>query len=228
MMTGWLPVFHHLNKMTTTQKKCPLCQNDETIAHLFQCQHRHQWRQQLLTNIKDKISKLHMPQQTQQEIVTHIQQVTHNSLSYHHFHHFSVFAGLLPKQWSVQPHMESNPTQHQQWQTTLGNWLIQQGMDLWATRNKKVHEDTTQSTIHRMQNEKIQQLYTLQHDINQHDRGMFHAPIEERYKMSEKQKQKWIEETTKTVQQCMLDHQQKMKEGQKDIRTYFGNTEKSQ
>ena len=46
--------------------------------------------------------------------------------------------------------------------------------------------------------------------------------------MNEKQKRQWIEETTKTVHQCIKAHHQKMKTGQKDIRKYFGKRKLSQ
>ena len=51
LMTGWLPVYHHTNKMMTAKQLCPLCQNEETIAHLFQCHHRQHWRQQLVKTL---------------------------------------------------------------------------------------------------------------------------------------------------------------------------------
>ena len=47
LITGWLPVHHHLNKITPAKNKCYLCQSEETIAHIYQCPHRHQWRQKL-------------------------------------------------------------------------------------------------------------------------------------------------------------------------------------
>ena len=50
---------------------------------------------------------------------------------------------------------------------------------------------------------------------------MFNIPAEDRYKLSEQQKRRWIDDTLQTVQQCVYEHAQKMKSGQKDIRKYF-------
>ena len=41
IMMGWLPVHYHLNKTLTDHRYCPLCQQDETIAHLVQCKQHH-------------------------------------------------------------------------------------------------------------------------------------------------------------------------------------------
>ena len=89
-------------------------------------------------------------------------------------------------------------------------------------------KSTEQSTVHRLLDEKIEHLCTLQYDVNNHDKNIFNTPIEERLAMTEKQKQKWIEETNKTIYRCINDHQQKMQNGQRDIRTFFGKSEKSQ
>jgi len=35
MMTGWLPVYHHLNKMTTEKQYCPLCQTTKLSLTFF-------------------------------------------------------------------------------------------------------------------------------------------------------------------------------------------------
>ena len=61
---------------------------------------------------------------------------------------------------------------------------------------------------------KIEQLYKLQPDLTKHDRKLFDTPIEERYKLSEKIKIQWIEETTKTIQKSIAEQQQKMSTGQ--------------
>ena len=43
IMTGWLPVYHHVNKMTASKQYCHQCKKNETIAHLFHCASRQTW-----------------------------------------------------------------------------------------------------------------------------------------------------------------------------------------
>ena len=77
--------------------------------------------------------------------------------------------------------------------------------------------------MQKLLNQKIHQLYSLQHEINYHDKALFDTPIEDRLKLPLKQKENWIMQTSKTMQKCMSDHQQKMTEGQQDIRQFFTN-----
>ena len=79
LMTGWLPVYHHTNKMTAAQQLCPLCQNDETIAHLFQCYHRQKWRDQLIKNFQEQLIKLKTPPDAQVEITHQVHQTIHDT-----------------------------------------------------------------------------------------------------------------------------------------------------
>ena len=102
LMTGWLPVRHHLNKMTTTKQTCPLCPADETIAHLFQCPHRTQWRNRFLQRTTTQLQKLKTPQEVIIKVTSHLHQILTDSDQIQHFQEFKIFAGLLPKQWSDQ------------------------------------------------------------------------------------------------------------------------------
>ena len=110
------------------------------------------------------------------------------------------------------------------WIRSLSRWFTHQGNELWKLRNTTVHEnDTKTSTIHQFLNQKIQNLYTLQQEINAKDCDMFSLPIEKRFEQTEHQKSRWIEQTSATMKQCMEDHQKKMQTGQKDIRQFFQN-----
>ena len=229
MLTGWLPVYHQTNKMTTNKKNCPLCQNNETLSHLFQCQHRSDWRNDLQTKLTAKLASLRTPLELHQEIDEHIKNILHQKTEYQHFKHFTPFAGLLPRRWRQQCEQMENSDTANTWARNLGKWMTQQGMALWTTRNKQFNENgTKQSTTHRRLDEKIEHLYTLQHDVNIHDKNIFNTPIEERFEMPEHQKQQWIEETSKTIHLCIADHHKKMNTGQKDIRNFFRKPEKSQ
>ena len=108
------------------------------------------------------------------------------------------------------------------WAKKISGWLIQQGFALWETRNQKLHrEQKSRHTIHEILNEKIIYLYSLQDEVNHHDRHIFDTELEKRLKMSEQQKRIWIETTSPTIHQCIKDHQQNITKGQQDIRKYF-------
>ena len=61
----------------------------------------------------------------------------------------------------------------------------------------------------------------LKHELSAYDKDIFHIPKEERYNMTEHQKQHWIETTTITVYKCIAEQQKKMANGQQDIRKFF-------
>ena len=222
-MTGWLPVRHHTNKITTTQQMCPLCATDETIAHLFQCPHRKVWQQQFLQQVQQQLKKIHM----HQGMVTEIHQIFHQKFNhpteYSHFSDFLPFAGLLPHQWNIH---STNTTVTSQGNTnrikTLGRWFIQQGHELWLQRNKQIYDkDKKASTKDIILDQKIQQLYSLQEQIGYHDRDLFSLPLEDRLQLNHHQKMTWITHTSRTMKVSMEEFNRKQTSGQKDIRTFF-------
>jgi len=64
-------------------------------------------------------------------------------------------------------------------------------------------------------------LYQLQDEVSHYDRKLLQQPIKERYQLSKKQKIEWIEQTTKTLYHCMVEHHKNMTSGQKDIRQFL-------
>jgi len=147
-----------------------------------------------------------------------------NTTQYHHLYHFIIFAGLLPTSWQylLEQQTPGNLTNTKLWATRLSCWICQQSYELWTIRNSSIHEHTTTpSTTHQILNQKILHLYSLQHELLATDRDIFAIPLEERFNLTEKQKLLWITHTTKTVSTCLLDHQQKIQSGQKDIQSYF-------
>ena len=227
MMTGWLPVYHHLNKMENTTRKCSLCNNSETIAHLFQCQHREKWRQQFLTQLNTQLLTLHTSTPFVQQLQQHLSQIFTNHHDFEHFKHFTIFAGFLPIDWKHQA-ISSTPTQtntsqkQQKWALQFSAWITARGHELWCYRNNQLYDkDGSQSHMDRVLNNKIHQLYELKHAVGYHDQDMFSQPIEERLSLSEKQKMRWIEQTTKTMKVSMADYEHKQTTGQRDIRQFF-------
>ena len=71
LMTGWLPVYHHINKMLANKQKCPLCQNKETIGHLYQCPGRRQWQQKFLKNLRSHLQTIKTSADLSSRIITH-------------------------------------------------------------------------------------------------------------------------------------------------------------
>ena len=104
----------------------------------------------------------------------------------------------------------------------MGTWLLHQGHALWNLRNKMIHEkETNNPPLQIYLNNKIRQLYALQHEISYHDRDMFQQPLEDRLQLSEKQKMTWIDQTTKTMKVSMETYQRLQTTGQQDIRNFF-------
>ena len=224
-MTGWLPVFHRINKTTTAQKHCPYCPADETIAHLFQCPSKALWRSSFQHNLQKQLLLLSTPHKIQEQIQTAIMDRLHQVQQYTHFSEFTCFAGLFPKQWRylMRTTMTSdNYKQVQQWHKKFGRWMIEQGYDLWSLPNKKVHEDSPlPSTIHTILNQQIKSIYELQSEVSPHDTAIFDISIEDRYQLTEKQKRVWIERTTHTVSKSIEEKRTKLQTGQKKYSKIF-------
>ena len=150
MLTGWLPVKHHLNKMSTGNSQCHLCTQNETIAHLFQCLKRKQWKRQFQAQLDQYLEKIHTPIYLRTIITTHVADVITNTDEYTHFKHFTIFAGLLPRRWKetlVNKTTSSTPNSDK-WIRQLGKWLLTQGHELWLTRNNSLHaKDKKNSTM---------------------------------------------------------------------------------
>ena len=97
LMTGWLPVYHHLNKMLVNKQHCPLCNNDEMIGHLYQCTGRCCWQQQFIKNLQLKLQAIKTPAELHCPIITHFTNITTDPAQYTHHKHITVFVGFLPK-----------------------------------------------------------------------------------------------------------------------------------
>jgi len=234
LMTGWLPVYHRMNKMTHTKLYCPICQNDETVGHIFQCRGRLPWRQQFFSELPKNLRKFKTPPKVHQEIIASITNLITQETPTNQIYQFTIFAGLLPLQWTTRPaeqHLTHTAITHTTnlWAKGLSSWMTQQGHTAWIVRNKQIHkDDDSPTTIHHYLNNKIRQLYALQQEVGYHDRDMFTTPIEERLKLPEKQKMAWVSNTTKTMKVSMAEYHDKQTQGQKDIRKFFTNRKQSQ
>ena len=230
-MSGWLPVRHHLNKMTTAQFTCPMCHHDETVPHLFQCSKRKLWQEKFLQQLEEKLVSMKTHLKLRTTITTHYQQLFTDTNTYHHIRQFTVFVGLFPTDWKHQHSIDCQGTQNtmNKWARQLGKWVIHQSHELWLARNTSIHDkDKRHSTMDTILNQKIRHLYSLQEEIGYHDRDMFSHPLEERLKLSYHQKMTWLTQTTKTMKISMEEYAEKKTTGQQDIRKFFQTRQKSQ
>ena len=224
MMTGWLPVNHQVNKMLNTPISCHLCHQEETIPHLFRCDSRAEWRSTFLQTSHEKLCSLHTPQELQHIIIQHLKELLKPTPPHTHFRHFTIFAVLLPLHWQPSDATQNLPTSFRgpnQWSLSISKWFTQQGNNLWKLRNKQVHDDQEETVADHLLNQKIEKLYRLQDELSHYDKNIFQQPIEEKYRLTNKQKIEWIDQTTQTVYKCIADHHKNMTHGQRDIRQYF-------
>ena len=234
VMTGWLPVYHNLNKMLTIKKLCPLCHKDETIGHIFSCEGRTAWRDQFLQQLQQFLIKIHTNPELTEQIITHITTLINGTIEKDHFKHYTIFAGLFPLKWTTHEKdhnykMATDPQQTQKWAKQFSAWMTKTGHEVWLRRNQQIHSnDNTESTVHSFLNQKIQQLYQLQHEIGYHDRNIFQKPIDEGLALTEKQKMTWIEQTTQTMKVSMEEYHKKQTTGQRDICQFFEKSKDSQ
>ena len=162
-----------------------------------------------------------------ENIIEYVTKLVKYSRQQYHFKYYTIFAGLLPTRWTT--YRSSQLTDEEvlvhkstTWSSQFSFWMTKQGHEAWLLRNQQIHKDKSTSTMNDILNQKISQLYHLQNEIGYHDRDLFQIPLDERYKLSERQKVAWIEHTTKTMKVSMEDYVQKQKTGQRDIRQFFG------
>ena len=201
--------------------KCHLCQNEETIAHIYQCPHRHQWRSTFENELIQQLQSMNLSPTDQAAVQTYVHELLNDSTTYQHFHHFKIFGGLIPRSWGNTTLTKKGLSNHSSWQFKMSRWFTQQGHSLWLRRNEQNSSQEAPTSLQQRQQKQIEKLYTLQDEVPYLDKAIFETPIEERLKLSEKQKQIWIDETTKTVQASMAEHTEKMSTGQTDIRQYY-------
>ena len=174
-----------------------------------------------LHKLNNLLQTLQLHSSLQNIIFNHTKILLEDPRNNQRFYQYSLLAGLLPLEWRTIPSPTMKATQQIQWATKLSKWYMEQGYELWKQCNTTIHEETNESNIHTILNQKIEHLYSLQTELNHKDHDIFHIPIEERYKLHEKQKRIWIETTTHTVNKCIYEHQEKMSTGQTDIRTFL-------
>ena len=108
VLTGWLPVYHHLNKMTQEQRLCPLCQQEETISHLFQCRRRNTWKTQFRQSLRTKLQHLDTPQELTNKVMNTIQERLHEDHNTS-LYQYIMFAGLIPRDWAPVTNKSGQP-----------------------------------------------------------------------------------------------------------------------
>ena len=130
--------------------------------------------------------------------------------------------GYVDSDFATDPNTHKNMHQQTTWSRQVSTCFLHRGHELWMASNKEVYSNkNNNSTMDYILNQKIDQLFSQENNINYHDRDIFHEPVEEKYNLTEKQKITWIEQTTTTLKKCKEDHQTKMRTGQKDIRQFF-------
>ena len=151
LMTGWLPVFHNLNKMTPTPRLCPLCQNNKTIPHIYQCKSREKWRQHFNHQLQQHLQHNKTPKDLHEIITQHIHKIFTTNTTTSNFFQYTIFAGLLPNIWknyiyddNLTP--DKNIQNQTRWANKTSQWFVQRGHELWIARTKEIHSNDDENT----------------------------------------------------------------------------------
>ena len=187
---------------------------------MFQCLQRHHWRQQFEEQLTQQLQALNTSQRDQEEITQQVHNILHESQQHQHFHHFKIFGGLLPRPWGRTTTNKNGNSNYNLWHVKMSRWFTQQGHKLWLQRNQQNKPQEDNTPIKQRLQQQIKNLYTLQDEVPYLDKTIFDTPLEERIQMTDRSKQIWIAETTKTVKKCMAEHKEKMSNGQTDIHQF--------
>jgi hypothetical protein len=159
----WLPTNYRLHQVEGINPACPLCSQPETIDHMFQCSHRHEFHSQFISKLNHKLNELKTPDHLKHTICqnclifqqngSHLSSPTHSQTTLGWNMFFRGFISLnmqldTPKNWS----------------TRLVQFLLSHATELWKIRcddnnkcklnNESMHQKT------RMQ-AKAEELYAL-------------------------------------------------------------------
>jgi zinc-binding in reverse transcriptase len=144
LLHGHLPTRRRLHQQgQTSSNLCPLCQNEETHDHMFQCSHREEWRTGFLEQLTEHLTDQETDPTVSTELLTctrswltatnpnpdsHCDQI---SIGVHLLHR-----GLVGIDWSYrqQTHYQANdnPLYGHQWTRNLILFFWDEANELWS------------------------------------------------------------------------------------------------
>ena len=169
MLTKWIPVGHNLNKYSTTKHKCPFCEEDETVYHLFQCSLKPLKNAKFITQLEDHLQQIDTDQFLQAIIIQHFRAGidTPQNTGEQTPIWYLASAGLIPLEWTqsqtqfMNKGQSSNISTGHTWTHSLAYWLIQKSLLIWKHRLHRPHSNQKISQFHQYATALYSQKYQL-------------------------------------------------------------------
>lgn len=243
-LTRWLPTGKRLEKYGATATACHRCGEDETVDHLFLCIGQKQWASAFLRRLDTYLLDINTEPDIRKALIAGInnwlnpeaadrQRAPYSTREYVRLQNEIgwnlTFCGLFDENWCAmqEQYLSTNNTRHSDengiaWSVKLCSWMIREARQVWLSRNEDVHKlDEGKSKSEQALFEQIQKLYALRDEVGHHDRALFDEPIEEKLGRPFPFLRQWARNTVSVINKCILDYQNKLRTGQKDIRQYF-------
>jgi hypothetical protein len=169
----WLPTNHHLHKVEGISPDCALCSEDETIEHIFCCEHRAMYHASFHTKLRSFLSDIKTPH----HIITLICSNT------------PMAPISFPREGNhPQTHIGWNmflrgfiatafrPVTPKYWSSRLCFFLLTQAHELWKQRCNENNHTKIQRESEHLRNRmraKAEEVYTLAHPLPPHIQQRF-------------------------------------------------------
>jgi hypothetical protein len=236
---GWLATGSRMERMGKQVVGCPLCKEDEDNDHLLKCKGRREETMKTLDEFHLFLTSIDTYPEVQYGLTQEITKWVHDESYYEVYSNEIELAvetqksigwkflprGFVAGNWGYQQeqYLQENKktTLGNTWSANVSEWWIKQVFSIWEKRNNAIHAPTEGATRDKAEAlAQVQKLYSHEMDISETDRGIFSMPLERRLTLPWKILADWVDNTWPTVKICMIQFQQRLKEGQQDIRNY--------
>ena len=240
-LTDWLPTGHQNKKYGALVTECHRCGKDETVDHLLQCEDNTDAKEEYIKGLERLLEELETNQEIKKAMISGIESwlngsnptKTNSKTESDECYNSQcdvgwnlLVRGLVVTDWGLAQERHAAPIQagtvSDTWTASLCKWLVREGRSIWMQRNEENFSEPEGKTRDEQEAiEQITRLYSMEGELSQHDKAILGLPMEERLQQPVKSLQKWISSTYSVVQYCAKSFKEKMRTGQKDIRSFF-------
>jgi hypothetical protein len=240
--TDWLPVGVREKRYGAATDTCPICNRAETNTHLYTCQARTDWRNQLITQLRKHLIDTSTAADLRCSIVEGIESWLLNGQKNDpestdpalQIGWFGVIKGYIPDQWSTiqtdffrSQRLEAKYHNGERWTSQLIEFFWTQSHTLWKERCTSVHApsndspDTSSNRARQTAKQQVELAYAYSPHMLAHDRRIFDIPLEDRLKSRTSDLVAWAKAMFPAIHQSLHDAQEQVDTGHQDIREYF-------
>ena len=229
----------HMNQEST----CQFCSTTmETVDHIFQCPHRLTSRQAFAHDFAaflrsigtspDVCLALDYGLRSYLDLPASLVLPSSVSFAYSEQSRLGwrlLVRGLHSSQWHLLQHAylltipSTDRTQDSfYWNRRVIHWLHSRSRQIWIDRTRQ--RLATSQPLHLLEREvhkSVEKLYSMAPTLSAHDRHLFDVPLSDRLRQPWRSLRSWVSLTYPTVKLLQTRHQERLRSGTRDIRSFF-------